>query len=156
VDKSGHTVVGDGRGALTVDGNVQVSGTVHSAAPSASWHYTTTYSATYYDLTVPRADATNLTSLFVSGDSSTQFIYVAIYAATVPTSATTHCKSSASSPEIIWQGEVGGSAGATIPISITFPTPLTSRPAGGKKTCLYAYVNHSGGAVLNASGYYGS
>jgi hypothetical protein len=149
VDKSGHTVVGDGSGALTVDG------TVHTSAPSATWHFTNTNSGTYFDLTLPRNDAANLTSLFASGDSTTQFIYLGIYAATVPTSATTSCSSSPGSSELIWQGEAGGAAGAKIPIAITFPTPLKAQPASGKKICLYAYMNHSGNAIMSASGYYG-
>ena len=162
VDRSGHTVVGDGSGALTVDGKVQVSGgtvgvsgNVRAYAPATTWHFTNTSLATYYDLTPPRADAVNLTSLFVGGDRSTEFVFVTIYAGTVPKSATT-CSASITATEPIWQGEVvGGSAGATNPISITFPAPLTARPASGKKTCLYAYMNRSGSGILNASGYYG-
>jgi hypothetical protein len=134
---------------------VSVSGNVRAYAPSTTWHFANTVSGTYFDLTLPRTDAANLTSLFASGDSGTQYIYVGIYAATVPTSATTSCESSASSNELIWQGEAGGAAGAIVPISITFPTPLTSRPTRGKKTCLYAYLNHGGPAILSASGYYG-
>ena len=153
VDRSGRTVVGDGSGALTVDGKVGVSGNVRAYAPSATWHFTNTFAATYYDLTLPRADAVNLTSLFVGGDRTTQYVFVSVYGATVPKSATT-CRSSAtdSSGRERWSG---APPGATNPITMAFPTPLTSRPASGMKTCLYAYMNNSGSGLLNASGYYG-
>jgi hypothetical protein len=155
VDNSGRSVVGDGSGALTVDGSVNVSGNVRAYSPAATWHFTNTYAGTYFDLTLPRTDAVNLTSLFASGDSTTQVIFLGIYAATVPTSSTSSCSGSEGTSALIWQGEAGGSAGAKDPISITFPTPLRSQPASGKKTCLYAYLNHTGNAILSASGYYG-
>ena len=149
VDRSGHAVVGDGSGALTVDGSVR------GYAPAATWHFSTEFSSTYYDLTGPRSDAVNLTSLFVGGDHSTQFVFAAIYAATVPGTTKTGCQEAATSSKVLWQGETGGPAYAPVPVSASFPTPLTARPGPGKKTCLYAYVNHVGGAILDASGYFG-
>jgi hypothetical protein len=149
VDRSGRAVVGDGSGALTVDGSVRVY------APAATWHFANENGDFSFDLTAPRADAVNLTSLFVSGDSSTQSAFLAVEAATVPASTRTGCQAAATSSKLLWQGAVGGPAGAKTPISISFPTPLTSRPAAGKKTCLWAFLNHSGNATFDASGYYG-
>src|SRR4051812_13063116 len=106
VDRSGHTVVGDGSGALTVDG------TVRTAAPSARWHFAPQYSATYYDLTGPRTDAVNLSNIFLGGDHTTQYAYAAIYAATVPATTKTGCQAASTDSDMLWQGEVGGPAGA--------------------------------------------
>jgi hypothetical protein len=149
VDAGGHALVGDGTGPLTVDGSVSVNGSVTATAPTATWNFTPQYSATYYDVTPPKDVAVNLSALYIGGDNSTAYVYLAVYAATVPSSATT-CQASAESSTMIWQGEAHPDG-----VSVSFPVPLRAVPSAGKKVCLFAFLNKSGGFLVDLNGYYG-
>jgi hypothetical protein len=144
VDTTGHLLVGDGSGALTVNGTVQ------SVTPTATWHFTTTYSATYYDITPPSALGVNVGTLFLGGDSTTTYAFLGIYAATVPSTAS-DCRASSQSSELIWQGQAQASPDS---VSVSFPVPLRVAPVAGKKVCLWAYLNHQGNAIVSMNGYY--
>jgi hypothetical protein len=144
IDSGGHALVGDGHGALTVDGSVQ------AVTPTETWSFTNASAATYYNLTPPKDVAVNVSTLFLGGDQTTTFAYLAIYAATAPASATTGCKSVGVNPKLIWQGEAYPD-----PVTVTFAVPLRSAPPAGKKICLYAYLNHQGDALFDVNGYYG-
>ena len=133
------------------DGALKVYGAVQANTPTATWSFVTVHPATYYDLTPPKNVPVNLSTLFFGGDRSATYAYLAIYAKTVPASTTTGCRNvTGSTPKIIWQGEAYPD-----PVSVSFGTPLRTVPAAGNKVCLYAYLNHDGGAVIDANGYYG-
>jgi hypothetical protein len=144
VDAGGHALVGDGDGPLTVNGSVQ------SVTPTATWNFSNTYPATYYDITPPKGVPVNLSTLFLGGDSSTTFAFLSIYAATTPTAATTDCQASAETSTVLWQGEAHPDS-----VSVTFGVPLRAVPAAGKRICLWAYLNKQGSGIFDVNGYYG-
>jgi hypothetical protein len=143
VDTAGRLKVGDGSGALTVDGTVRV------ASPVTTWYATklltsgSTFDVPFVGPTTARIDITSLT---VSG-SATGDQHVDLKIAQVGSSAT-NCNTPLSTA-IVWQSGQRDIA----PITVAFPTPLQLRPTAGHKVCLLADTN--GLAQFSASGYYG-
>lgn len=138
---SGKLRVGDGSGALTVDGTVVVG------SPSSAWYATANLGTDpAAALAGPTTSPIDLTSLTVSG-AATGDEFVALEAYQVSTTATT-CINPAST-EIVWRSGQHDVA----PQSVSFPTPLRVKPQTGHKLCLVAYTN--GFAQFSASGYLG-
>ena len=151
VDSSNRLKVGDGSGALTVDGTV----TGRPAPPSSPWARFTTLGTTLQaGMAGPTASAIDITNATISVSSlsspGTVVRSVAFWAVTVPGTAT-YCTPYESSG-LVYRVDNIHEAAAVV---LTFPTPLQLRPASGKKVCLGVSASDSF-ASLSVSGYFGT
>jgi hypothetical protein len=153
VDASGHLEVGDGSGALTVDGATR------PMAPGAPWWSSMDVGpADMMALVGPSSAAVNFTSLSITMDaSSTGSRDVRIAAKNVPSSATICDPNVGTVDGTMWHARgLRASQGAYL----SFPSPLQWRPPSGMKVCIYAWSDAdaavTGLATVNASGYYGA
>jgi hypothetical protein len=158
VDASGRLEVGDGSGALTVDGAVRPQ------APSAPWSahaVAPTGSSGYYVplLLGPTSTAVNVTSLSITIDGPGYGEW-ALYAYSAPASSTSVASCNVlygPYRTVLWEA-VSISAG--VPAYPAFPTPLQYRPATGTKTCLMIETpfesDSRDAGFVSASGFYGA
>jgi hypothetical protein len=143
-------VHGSHKARVSPEGALKVYGSVQAVTPTATWSFTNSDPATYYNLTPPKDVPIDLSTLYIGGDDTLAHAYLGIYAATAPSSATTGCKDVGVSPRLIWQVHIDPD-----PVSVTFAAPLRTVPPAGKKVCLYAYLYHEGNAIFDVNGYYG-
>jgi hypothetical protein len=136
---SGKVRVGDGSGALSVDGTVRV------APPSARWYAFHAQTSAWFTIAGPTSKTINLDSLTVVASGGE----VEIVANVVPDSVTT-CEGLTLGADV-WYGQAG-SASQRGTLSVTFPTPLYVTPSSGTKACLFAHS--TGFPDVSASGYY--
>jgi hypothetical protein len=158
VDAGGHLEVGDGSGALTVDG------TIRPQAPAAPWSAQAVApngSSGYYVplLLGPTSTAVNVTSLSITIDGPGYGEW-ALYAYSAPASSTSVASCNVlygSYRAVLWEA-VSISAG--VPAYLTFPTPLQYRPVTGTKACLMIETPYESDAsdagFVSAGGFYGT
>lgn len=143
VDASGRLQVGDGSGALTVDGTVRV------APPAKPFVKYGNYSGTHV-LAGPTTSAIDVTSLAVSTNNSSGSI-VSLYVEQYPSTAT-KCTGEPYSIRYLWYLH---NLPHTTPVTAAFPTPLVAPvPPSGRKNCLV--VADSAQSSWTIGGYYGS
>jgi hypothetical protein len=154
IDAGGHTIVGDGKGALTVDGRVSVTdgsgaltvdGAIRPLAPAAP--FSASGSFTGNDLIYgPTSSTINLTSLTVT--ATTNDTTFELYMSHVPKSATS-C-ADAQFDVALWMVP---DMALHVPLTTSFPTPLQHRAAAGTKLCLFTF---SAGVWANVGGFLGT
>jgi hypothetical protein len=148
VDSAGKLAVGDGSGALSVDGTVAS----RPAPPGSPWSASIDIQSNIHPIAGPSASPINITSLSVSTEApSGGQLHVALYAYHVPSSATS-CNNT-NYDATLWHIRDAGD-GVT-PVSFSFPTPLQWKPPANTKACLYAQAGTNDTTTLNAVGFYG-
>jgi hypothetical protein len=142
VDATNHLKVGDGSGALTVDGTVAS----RPASPSKVWSAAgSATSGTYTILAGPSATGIEVTSLSAISTSDVQLW---LRWEMIPNTAT-------ACPQNFGNGtNYQMDLPSRVPLVATFPTPIQLRPGTGQKVCLIAAQSGAGTISLNASGYY--
>jgi hypothetical protein len=148
VDSAGKLAVGDGNGALSVDGTVAS----RPAAPASPWRVSDDIETAGKFIAGPSASPINVTSLSVSTDApSGQSLDVRLFLYHVPSTATS-C-STTNFDGVLWHIRDAGD-GVT-PVSFTFPTPLQWKPPANTKACLKATAVSLYTTTMNAVGFYG-
>lgn len=148
VDASGKLNVGDGSGALSVDGTVAA----RPAPPASPWRASEDIQAGAF-IAGPSAAPINVTSISISTDAATgSNADTFLYGMTVPASAT----SCAGATGYLTLWHIRDLGDGVTPVSFSFPTPMQYKPPANTKACLWALA-HSGGSVttMNAVGFYG-
>jgi hypothetical protein len=148
VDSSGKLAVGDGSGALSVDGTVAA----RPAAPASPWHASLDIDHTGGFIAGPSLSPINVTSISVSTDDPNASLATVILLAQYVASSATSCDG-ASGDSKLWRIRHLGD-GAT-PLSFDFPTPLQWKPPANTKACIWAYADSSYPTTMNAVGFYG-
>jgi hypothetical protein len=144
VDPNHRVLVGDGNGALSVDGTVAARPT----APGTPWRTSEDVNGIKFIAGPgPTGAPINITSMTISlaADTTGEVILGAFNA---PSSATS-C-AGASNAGTIWHVR---DVSFHNPLAVAFPTPLQYRPPSGQRACLL--VNGSDLMTVNASGFYG-
>jgi hypothetical protein len=150
VDSAGRLEVGDGAGALSVDGTVST----RPAAPASPWRAATNITAPSPGVAIagPSSAPINLTSLSLSTDApSGSGVEVTLIGMHVPSGATT-CNAPLFDTPLWGIRDLGD--GVT-PLSFSFPTPLQWKPPANTKACLFAFTTTASSTLLNAVGFYG-
>jgi len=145
VDPSGHLLVGDGAGPLTVDGTVSA----RPQAPSSSWRASEDFHNSNVFLVGPTASPIQITSISASLGASSDSADIRLIGWHVDKTATS-CATSGFDGTFWHIPFFTGAA----PLVVTFPTPLEYRPPNGTKGCLQLEGIGNAG-TFNASGFLG-
>jgi hypothetical protein len=146
VDSAGKLYVGDGAGALSVDGTV--SG--RPAAPALPWRSSQEIQAGVW-IAGPSAAPINVTSLSISTDATSgNGLNVYLLGYHVANSAA-DCSTSTFDGLLWATRDIDPSA----PNTFTFPTPLQFKPPANTKACVLANTSSNDATTMNAVGFYG-
>jgi len=144
VDSGGHVLVGDGSGALTVDGTVAA----RPSLPSTPFQFNidAPSGGTFVSGPAPVLSAINLTSLTISLPAS--FVADIQLRAVFQSGSATSCSLGGLSVPIWHALNLTGN------FTVSFPTPLSTGKSTNSKVCLDIY-NSGDFAVVNGSGFFG-
>jgi hypothetical protein len=141
VDASGRLKVGDGSGLLSVDGTLNS----RPLPPAQVWSYAAEQSVPGNVILPITGSVIEVTSLTVTAGVADASVDLSVLRLA---GTATNCGAAIQSVQHLYLAE---HLAVGMPLSVSFPTPLQSRPAG-QKLCLHVAAPNT---TVSVSGYYG-